>query len=480
MRRNTAAHASSSAATAEAPGASLETAVALTQAGTTDTVYRDVYLARARTLLSAQVTEADYQRLERDGEATQELPLRIQRAVEASRWSDVRDLTDRLHAIRQELAAKQPVLKVAQQVFASGVVLDPFSPGLQLFTGLSSAAQAQLRTEAIERLAGLARADAGRRDFYDGRRRAFEALRLSASEEVTGGEEAVDTREAAMTALKSGDIRRLKAVAEAMLRGPGETKKPAARGPEPERATPIASAASAADLSFTFAAQTREAAERLGLAARHLDAQPEVAALRTYAWHPLFADSAQRVGVKNIPLPAGTDEAFRERLEMFMIHPMVNSAGARHLPQLAEEDLLIEDFPDPVQGAALRSGPLLEALRLPARRGLSRDALEHCLLRHGTRVVENELGLDPLRFRIVCIPPDVHLRLGPQQGWGRQELWTHFDGYIVMANGRLRALAGGDARFGGLYNLVGIGRDYDSDKVILRLAVVRRERMTAW
>ena len=60
------------------------------------------------------------------------------------------------------------------------------------------------------------------------------------------------------------------------------------------------------------------------------------------------------------------------------------------------------------------------------------------------------------------------------------QCWTHFDGYLIMADGRLRALAGGDARFGGLYDLLGIGRDYDSDRVVARFAVVCRERMVAW
>jgi hypothetical protein len=35
-------------------------------------------------------------------------------------------------------------------------------------------------------------------------------------------------------------------------------------------------------------------------------------------------------------------------------------------------------------------------------------------------------------------------------------------------------------RYGGLYHLLGIGRDYDSDKVTVRFTVVRRERMVAW
>jgi hypothetical protein len=52
--------------------------------------------------------------------------------------------------------------------------------------------------------------------------------------------------------------------------------------------------------------------------------------------------------------------------------------------------------------------------------------------------------------------------------------------YLVMADGRLRALVGGNARFGGLYDLLGLSRDYDSDRVVARFAVVHRERMAAW
>jgi hypothetical protein len=37
-----------------------------------------------------------------------------------------------------------------------------------------------------------------------------------------------------------------------------------------------------------------------------------------------------------------------------------------------------------------------------------------------------------------------------------------------LADCRLRALAAGDVRYGGLYDLLGIGRDYDSDRVMAR------------
>jgi hypothetical protein len=206
----------------------------------------------------------------------------------------------------------------------------------------------------------------------------------------------------------------------------------------------------------------------------------ELAPLRQYAWHPLVADESGRLKVKQVPLPIGTPEAFRERMEILMIHPLVNSGGARHLPKLVAEDVLVEDFADPKEGEPPPPSELLAALELSSRRGLPRIAIEQALFAHGADVLEKKLGLDPRVFRLVCIPPDVHLRLGEAEKWGRQPFWTHFDGYLVMADGRLRALAGGDARFGGLYDLLGISRDYDSDRVMARFAVVRRERMVAW
>jgi hypothetical protein len=55
----------------------------------------------------------------------------------------------------------------------------------------------------------------------------------------------------------------------------------------------------------------------------------------------------------------------------------------------------------------------------------------------------------------------------------------HFDGYMVMKNGELEALAGGDVRYGGLYDLVGISREYHADQILTRFAVVQRRRMEA-
>jgi hypothetical protein len=184
-----------------------------------------------------------------------------------------------------------------------------------------------------------------------------------------------------------------------------------------------------------------------------------------------------------VPLPPGSPEALQDGLAVFAIHPLVNSGGARYLPGLVAEDVLVEDFPDPADGETPAASELVKSLGLPGRRGLPRIAIEQALLTHGARILEHELGLDPRVFRLLCIPPDVYVRLGEVEGWGRQRFWTHFDGYLirtVTGQTRLQALAGGDVGYGGLYELLAVGREYDSDRLLARFAVVQRARMVAW
>ena len=50
--------------------------------------------------------------------------------------------------------------------------------------------------------------------------------------------------------------------------------------------------------------------------------------------------------------------------------------------------------------------------------GLPRVAIEEALLAHGTGILDGQLGLDPRALRLVCIPPDVHVRLGDAEAGG--------------------------------------------------------------
>jgi hypothetical protein len=464
-------------------GGPLEAVSMLIEVGKADTVYRDVYLGRARSLLEGVLSPEDFRRYEQQQAQLGELPVAIARAVERGDWPAVKELSGRAQTLRQA-AGKRGVIETAREVYAvADVRLDPFSPGLLPFVRLPTRDLAALRARVVEQLTALERLDAPWRDFYDGRRAALRALVVAAAKPGSSAapvDAGADPRKAAADALKQGDMKRLEKLADALMASrPAAKGKPSTPGPA-AASTPVPEHLPARDLVGFFSADTVARARRLGLAPRRLPSRVELAGLRQYAWNPLFSDESGRIGAAQVPLPSGTPEAFRERLEMLMIHPLVNSGGARHLPTLVAEDVLVEDFPDFKAGEEPSGSELLTALGLPGRRAIPRVAIEQALLARGGRVVDGELGLDARAFRLVCIPPDVHLRLGEEEGWGRQPMWTHFDGYLVMADGRLRALAGGDVRFGGLYDLLGLGRDYDSDRVMARFAVVRRERMVAW
>jgi hypothetical protein len=460
---------------AETAGA-LALVTKLVDVGTVDTVYRDVYLSRSRAVLTGVFSIDEFRQVEQQKADLAMLPLTIGRALDRGDWPQVKELGERATTLRRAVDGKRRQVEIAQKIYGDDdVKLDPFSPGMQSFTRFAVKDLLALRSRAIENLSALEREDALWRTFYAGRRSALQALALATDEQSPAAGTSTDPREAAKRALQVGDMRGLVQLAGTLM---------AATTPKTSRQATTRSTRTteqpSTDLLTAFPEHTLKEARRLGLAARRLESRPELAALRQYAWNPLLTDEAGMGTVRPVPLPAGTPEGFRDRLEMFMIRPLVNSGGARHLPTLVAEDLLVEDFPDPKEGAEPASSELLKVLGFSRRRGLTRIAIEQALLAHGARVLDQQLGLDPRVFRLVCIPPDVHIRLGEAEKWGQQPLWTHFDGYLLMTNGRPRGLAGGDVRYGGLNHLLGVGRDYDSDLVMARFAVVRRERMSAW
>jgi hypothetical protein len=206
--------------------------------------------------------------------------------------------------------------------------------------------------------------------------------------------------------------------------------------------------------------------------------------LQRYAWQPeVKAEEAAKDGVvhlrerlKDADLPKETAEPLFEMLALLALHPYVTSAGTRYLSSGVGEFVLLETFPEEEKAPAEES-PLLKALELPRRSALSRLEIEEALLRRGIKVVREQLGLDPQVFRLVLVPPDVYTRVGFQKGWGKQQRWTHVDGYQVVRGGRLRALVAGDVRYGGIFDLCSLGSDDERDRVVARFAVVRRERM---
>jgi hypothetical protein len=173
-------------------------------------------------------------------------------------------------------------------------------------------------------------------------------------------------------------------------------------------------------------------------------------------------------------LPPGVSEHVKVLVGQFVRHTFVNSGGARYRPTFSTEAVLIEDFPEDQEPPT--DSALLTALGLPRRRALTRNEIESALFEYGAKIVEEQLGLDPQEFRLVCVPQNLYSRFGRDRGWGGQRQWTHFDGYQIVKGGRLRALVGGDVRYGGLNDLISIAPSDQRESVIARFAVIRRAR----
>jgi hypothetical protein len=86
-------------------------ATALIEAGNIDTVYRDVYLDRARTVLGPVLSLEDFHRLEQERAVLAELPLTIARALNNANWSLVKQLSERAQTLKRAIDDKSDLLR---------------------------------------------------------------------------------------------------------------------------------------------------------------------------------------------------------------------------------------------------------------------------------------------------------------------------------------------------------------------------------
>jgi hypothetical protein len=339
----------------------------------------------------------------------------------------------------------------------------------------------------VQALTALASLDPDWQAFYIERRDHFAALQLgdsSSTDDAAAISPALVAREA-LQAIQLRDLLRLHRLAERMTESV-PTEDQVARKQRPEEAAQRCRV----DLARPLPATGVQRARDLGFGVFDLPGpRPQLQSLVDFMYRharqPIFhpgADRHERVMqlyavVQSTQASALTAQVFREFVELFIHHSYVNSGGARYLPPAVPETMLVEDFPETAEPPC--AGPLLEVLRLPRRQGLARVEIEHALLYHGHTVLRERLGLDPAEFRLICLPFDAYLRVGFRIGWGRQRRWTHFDGYQVMDGPDIRALVGGDVRYGGLADLVSISPNDEREGVIVRFAVVRRARLVA-
>jgi len=455
-----------------------------------DTVYGDVYLRRARELLGTVLSQSQYNALRGIQADIDAAVKRIRAATASQDWGTVESLAARVDELRRSAAEKATLSTLGAAVYDThDVSIDPFSPGFEFLPGFGKEL-AERRDALVASLKVLARADAPRAHLYESRAAFFAGLKL-ASSDVAAAPSSVksiqELQQLAMQAAEQGNMTQLRGYAQ-QLSAWQAASAPAA-DPKSDTSPAMTRAACPVDLSAPFTDEVVRRARGLGLSVARAEPPPQSEVLFDYVttqlWQPTLSDTdvanegtirAQAL-VDESGFPSELSGPLKDLVGQFLLNPFINSGGARYIPPFSAETVLVEDFPETQEVPA--TGELLSALGLGRRRALARRDIEVALLEHGAAVLQERLLLDPNEFRLVCIPLDLYIGLGRDRGWGRQQQWTHFDGFQVLKNGHLRALAGGDTRYGGLSDLVSIDVADQREKVVARFAVIRRARQVA-
>jgi hypothetical protein len=464
----------------------LQTVSRLLEISKLDTLYRDLYFQRARALIEPLLSYSTYAHIKEGIASLGWVEKQLRAAVERGDWAKSREMTERIRTIQGSATASGERMRLGEDLYdgAAAIPLDPFSPGLHVFFGGDVRRLEEWQVQAINLLSTLKSTDASKKDFYARRCSDFQALSIKAPTNQPEGKKTtaspVQLQQEALEALEAGNLSQLDSVVQQLMEKSGaqEAKQESAdiKLAEVEELGD--------DLLYSFSEATLAAAGRFGLAPVRTQSRRHLAYFIPHGWQPSFMKDEIRLKSKDqvarLTYPSGTANQMKEAIEFFLLNPFITSGGTRYQVCLVIEDLLIEDFAEPEPKEKMPRTELLSALELEGRWGLTRIDIENALLRHGPRILEEELALDPEAFRLVAIPPDIYTHLAPERGWGQKQMWTHFDGYRVREDGKLHALAGGDQRFGGTHDVVGFNPAYTNEKVLTRFTVVQRKRMMTW
>lgn len=450
-------------ATEESRGEAVDVVRALVEVGDLDLLYADRYRDRAVARLSPLFSRAHLAELTDEATALAELREAMRRAAEARDWPLVRMLAGRSAGLQARVEDGRGLRALAEAVYR-GRELAVRTSALAL-GGVLDARSFEKERHGVERqLRFLSEHDSDWAAFYRRRLAHFAEADASTGAEHRGPEpEAL--REVVLAAIDRADFGRVQRLLDAA------TTSGDAHVADRRRRDPALH-----DIDRPFEPTVVDAAANLGLEAVALAAQPDLARClgEWCRWEPDGGEPPRRAERSSCgrPCPILCRQSLWEGLNLLVVRPCATSAGTPYLPRFDAERMLVETFSEDAPDTSSR---LLALLGLPGRRGLSRTAIEHAL-RGGTSRVCAALGLDPFEFTLAAIPFDAYLRLAVPRAWGRRQMWTHLDGYQIGPTHTLRALVGGDARYGGADGLYAVGRDYDGDHLLARFAVLHRQR----
>ncbi len=442
-----------------------------------DWKYADLYVREAEAAMEPLCTRTQFRELVVQRSRVGALAADLRHAIQQGDWPRAEQLAGESSELRRRVEQNSRLLSLAEKIYGKRA-LDASTLALAL--GGAVVQPARELERGISRLSSdlrtLAEHDHSHREFYDRRAADLDRVVVDLPEDPPPGVDPSELREAALTAADGADFAAVLRMARSAVRR-GEDRVGRVRALRPTSGW-------VERLAEPMPEEAAQRARRLGLELATLEPK---AAFNAY----LSCCCADRAVLPALPLteerreleactcghacPPEVSKGLKSRLDVLMVHPFVTSGGTRYLPWFGAEVLLVETFPEEEPDART---PILEALSLPRRRGLARLAIEDALLSRGPQLCE-DLGLDPIAYRITCIPFDAYNRLADRNGWGAQRLWTHFDGYQVTRELQLQALVGGDIQFGGADDLCGVSRAYGSEHITARFAVVRRDRFDA-
>src|SRR5262245_36157215 len=150
----------------------------LVEVANADTVFRDLYLRRARQLLSATLDESAYQAIGSGEKEIEDLMRRSRSAVLQRDWAQAAQLSAQADGLRQRKASMGNLAAIGKDVYdADTVAFDPFSPGKHLGPQ-SEAKQPPLRNQLLQSLESLSKLDPSFGPAYEKRRNYFYSLEL--------------------------------------------------------------------------------------------------------------------------------------------------------------------------------------------------------------------------------------------------------------------------------------------------------------
>jgi hypothetical protein len=437
-----------------------------------DTAYADLYVLRARDLAEPEFSLADFRALNLADESIHSLTRQVQEALDSGHWARVRALAQELESKKRLVQDGGSLRQLGEHLYERhDIHVDPFSPGFHWFHSRHEHDLSALRDAALAKLSQLADLDLGWSVRYREREAALRTTRLA---QESAPRDSVDLQERARQAFASGDLVALQKIAARIQAGGAPTIGTISSRPEVPALEPT-------PLSIHFQQETVRKARAFGLEPEHVgNMRARLRFLVPHVWRPIAfeSESGGEAGIR-AALPRETPDALRDGQVVPISRPILTSGGARFRAPMVEEDVLVETFDEGPVGAPVGRNGLAEALGLKSRWGQSRLALERLLQARGPAIVES-VGLDPWKFRLVSVPPDLFGVFGERRGWGKHEIWTHLDGYVATDERKLLGLVGGDVRYGGLQELVGVGAGYESDRLLTRFAILDRRRLRAW